>query len=101
MWRETSIRQMLELRRSLDLIITSVGTPYGATPSPLFSSGVLSRHDREELNRERVVGGGMRPPPSTAATAAHLVRQYAGLLHTQIQACIVAWSESWWILWAD
>lgn len=56
MWKETSIRQMLELRRSLDLIITSVGTPYGATPSPLFSPGVLSRHDREELKREHVVG---------------------------------------------
>ncbi|WP_267458837.1 sugar-binding domain-containing protein [Bifidobacterium sp. B4077] len=57
MWKETSIRQMLELRRSLDLIITFAGTPYEATPSPLFSSGALSRHDREELNREHVVGG--------------------------------------------
>lgn len=56
MWKETSIRQMLELRSSLDLIITSVGTPYGVNPSPLFSSGVLSREDREELNREHVVG---------------------------------------------
>ncbi|MDF7664180.1 sugar-binding domain-containing protein [Bifidobacterium sp. ESL0763] len=55
-WKETSIQQVLKLRKKLDLILTSVGTPFGFKRSPLFSRGVLSQEDFDELNREHVIG---------------------------------------------
>ncbi|MDF7664643.1 sugar-binding domain-containing protein [Bifidobacterium sp. ESL0745] len=55
-WKETGIQQILALRKYLDIIVTSVGTPYGYKRSPLFSKGVLSDQDIKELNDKHVIG---------------------------------------------
>ncbi|MCI1983895.1 MAG: hypothetical protein LKJ47_03875 [Bifidobacteriaceae bacterium] len=56
MYEEPSIKHMLSMRKSLDVIITSLGTSSGPHPSPLFRSEGISPKDIDELTREHTVG---------------------------------------------
>lgn len=53
MWQETSVRQVLDLRASADLLVTSVGTADG---SHLYDSGYISEQDMQDLADAHVVG---------------------------------------------
>lgn len=56
MYQESSIRKILELRKQLNLLITSVGTPNVSDPSPLFTPGLLSSKDIKALHEQKVIG---------------------------------------------
>lgn len=56
MYQESSIQKILTLRGNLDMVVTSVGTPVGPKPSPLFSPGILTENDVDELHKEKVIG---------------------------------------------
>ncbi len=56
MWRERSIKDALAIRRSVGLIVTSVGTSGSGRPSRLYQSGLLSQEDTLELRDQQVVG---------------------------------------------
>ena len=56
MYRESSIRKILELWKQLNLLITSVGTPNGSQPSPLFTTGLLSSKNIKALHEQKVIG---------------------------------------------
>ncbi|MCI1935992.1 MAG: ECF-type sigma factor [Bifidobacteriaceae bacterium] len=56
MFKEPSIQHLLQMRKTLDLIITSMGTPAGNQPSLLFSSQAISARDRQLLKEDHVIG---------------------------------------------
>lgn len=56
MYKERSIQNILQLRKKLDLIVTSVGSRGGAAPSRLFSEGMLTEEDIQEFDKEKVIG---------------------------------------------
>lgn len=56
LWRERSIRRVLELQDRMNLAVFSIGVMSGAVPSHVYSAGYLERDDRAELQRDGVVG---------------------------------------------
>ena len=56
LWRERSIKRVLELQDRMDLAVFSIGVVGGAVPSHVYSAGYLERGDRAELERDGVVG---------------------------------------------
>lgn len=56
MWRERSIRQVLDLQRSADVLLFGVGSLVGDPPSHVYSAGYLDSDDVAALQRARVVG---------------------------------------------
>lgn len=56
MWRERSVRRVLELQRKADVALFSVGAISGGLPSHVYSAGYLDAEDVAELDREGVVG---------------------------------------------
>lgn len=56
MWRERSIRRVLEVQHRCDIALFSVGAISGLIPSHVYSAGYLEEHDIETLAREDVVG---------------------------------------------
>lgn len=56
LWRESSIRRLVEMTNRADLLIYSIGSARGRVPSYVYSEGYLSAEDFEELEREGVVG---------------------------------------------
>lgn len=56
MWQERSIQRILALRRSADVVVTSVGSLDSEIPGHLYRSGYLDAVDLEELRRRGVVG---------------------------------------------
>ena len=56
MWRERSVRRVLELQRKADIALFSVGAISGGLPSHVYSAGYLEAADVAELDREGVVG---------------------------------------------
>ncbi|WP_155291329.1 sugar-binding transcriptional regulator [Rhodococcoides fascians] len=56
LWRERSIRRVLELQDRMNLAVFSIGVMSGAVPSHVYSAGYLEREDRAELQRDGVVG---------------------------------------------
>lgn len=56
MWREGSVRQVLDLQRRCTVALFGVGGLTAEIPSHVYSSGYLSRDDIDALRRERVVG---------------------------------------------
>lgn len=56
LWRERSIKRVLELQDRMNLAVFSIGVMSGAVPSHVYSSGYLEREDRAELQRDGVVG---------------------------------------------
>lgn len=56
MWREGSVRQVLDLQQRCTVALFGVGGLTAEIPSHVYSSGYLSREDLEALRRDRVVG---------------------------------------------
>lgn len=56
MWRERSIRQVIDLQTNADLLLYSIGTVDAGVPSHVYSNGYLSEEDFTELHNEGVVG---------------------------------------------
>jgi deoxyribonucleoside regulator len=56
MWRERSVRHVLELQAQADILMYSVGSQAAHTPSHVYSAGYLDAHDRQTLAAEGAVG---------------------------------------------
>ena len=56
MWRERSVRRVLEVQARMDLAVFGVGSVQADVPSHVYSSGYLDAADLESLGEEGVVG---------------------------------------------
>ncbi len=56
MWRERSIRQIIELQEKAEVLLYSIGSVSAGVPSHVYSTGYLDPTDLEELEREKVIG---------------------------------------------
>jgi DNA-binding transcriptional regulator LsrR (DeoR family) len=56
MWRERSIRRVLEMQTRCDIALFSVGAISGGLPSHVYSAGYLEAEDIATLSSEDVVG---------------------------------------------
>ncbi|WP_081416303.1 sugar-binding transcriptional regulator [Gryllotalpicola ginsengisoli] len=56
MWRERSIKHILDVQHRMDLAIFGLGTPFSEVPSHVYSGGYLSAEDYEALEAAHVVG---------------------------------------------
>lgn len=56
MWRERSVRRVLDMQRRADIAVFSVGAVAGAVPSHVYSAGYLDDADVRHLHDEGVVG---------------------------------------------
>ena len=56
MWRERSVRRVLDMQRRADIAVFSVGAVAGAVPSHVYSAGYLDETDIAVLHDEGVVG---------------------------------------------
>jgi len=56
MWRERSVRRVLDMQRRADIAVFSVGAVAGAVPSHVYSAGYLDEDDVTLLHDEQVVG---------------------------------------------
>ena len=56
MWRERSVRRVLDVQRRMDIALFSVGALTGAVPSHVYSAGYLEAEDLAELRAAGVVG---------------------------------------------
>ncbi|MFY2789294.1 sugar-binding transcriptional regulator [Rhodococcus sp. KRD162] len=56
LWRERSIKRVLELQNRMNLAVFSIGVMSSAVPSHVYSAGYLEREDQAELQRDGVVG---------------------------------------------
>lgn len=56
MWRERSVRHVLDLQRRLDVAVFGVGSLHGAIPSHVYSAGYLDVNELAQIEREGAVG---------------------------------------------
>jgi DNA-binding transcriptional regulator LsrR (DeoR family) len=56
MWRERSVRRIIELQENADVLLYSIGAVDAGVPSHVYSQGYLDPEDRAELERESVIG---------------------------------------------
>ncbi|WP_425498908.1 sugar-binding transcriptional regulator [Oerskovia flava] len=56
MWRERSVRRVLDVQQRADVALFSVGAVSGGVPSHVYSAGYLDPEDVAVLEAERVVG---------------------------------------------
>lgn len=56
LWRERSIRRLLDLQTRLDLAVFGVGTPFSEVPSHVYIGGYLGKSDYRSLKEDKVVG---------------------------------------------
>ncbi|GAB97971.1 DNA-binding transcriptional regulator LsrR (DeoR family) [Kineosphaera limosa] len=56
LWRESAVRELLELRKRTQLAVFGVGATAGTLASEVYRAGYLAPDDIRELHRERVVG---------------------------------------------
>ena len=56
MWRERSVKRVLDMQRRADIAVFSVGALAGAVPSHVYSAGYLDEDDNRVLHDEGVVG---------------------------------------------
>jgi len=56
LFRERSIRRVLDLHERMDLVVFGVGAPQAPVPSHVYSGGYLDPSDRDELAAAGVVG---------------------------------------------
>ncbi len=56
MWRERSVKRVLDFQRRVDIAIFSVGAVAGSVPSHVYSAGYLDDADIRVLHDEGVVG---------------------------------------------
>lgn len=56
MWRERSVRRVLDVQRRADIALFGVGALHGGLPSHVYSAGYLEADDVDRLHAEGVVG---------------------------------------------
>ncbi len=56
MWRERSIRRVLDVQSRMDLAVFGVGSPTADVPSRVYAGGYLERADFRSLAEDRAVG---------------------------------------------
>jgi Transcriptional regulator, contains sigma factor-related N-terminal domain len=56
LWKERSIRRLLDLQNQADLLLYSIGAVNAGVPSHVYSAGYLEHSDFQELKRLRLVG---------------------------------------------
>jgi DNA-binding transcriptional regulator LsrR (DeoR family) len=56
LWRERSIRRILELQERADILLYSIGAVQAGVPSHVYSGGYLESRDYAELEEQGVVG---------------------------------------------
>lgn len=56
MWRERSIRRVLEVQSRMDLAVFGVGSPSADVPSRVYAGGYLDRADFRSLADDRAIG---------------------------------------------
>lgn len=56
LWRERSIRKIIELQENADILLYSIGAVNAGVPSHVYSSGYLEPEDEKMLEEEGVVG---------------------------------------------
>ena len=56
LWRERSIRRVLDIQAGMDVALFGLGSPSAEVPSHVFSGGYLTREDFRALTRQGVVG---------------------------------------------
>lgn len=56
MWRESSVRRVLEVQQSIDIALFGLGAPFGTLPSHVYTGGYLRPDDLEALQQHGVVG---------------------------------------------
>lgn len=56
MWRERSVRRIIELQEQADILLYSIGSVNAGVPSHVYSTGYLDAEDLEELHNQNVVG---------------------------------------------
>jgi len=56
LWREGSIRRILDLQSKADLLLYSIGSVDAGVPSHVYSGGYLTQEDSHDLKRQRVAG---------------------------------------------
>jgi deoxyribonucleoside regulator len=56
LWKERSIRRLLDLQNQADLLLYSIGAVNAGVPSHVYSAGYMERADLNELKRLDLVG---------------------------------------------
>lgn len=56
MWRERSIRRIIDLQQEASILLYSIGAVNAGVPSHVYSKGYLDPDDMAELEREHVLG---------------------------------------------
>lgn len=56
MWRESSVRRVLDVQQTIDIALFGLGAPFGALPSHVYTGGYLDRRDLDQLQAHGVVG---------------------------------------------
>jgi len=56
LWRERSIRRVLDLQKKADVLLYSIGAVNAGIPSHVYSGGYLEEKDYQELKREHIAG---------------------------------------------
>lgn len=56
LWRERSIRRVLDIQAHMDVAMFGLGSPSAQVPSHVFSGGYLTREDFRALTKQGVVG---------------------------------------------
>lgn len=56
MWRERSVRHIVELQRQADVLLYSVGSQHAQLPSHVYTAAYLGEHDLAQLRTEGAVG---------------------------------------------
>ncbi|MDF1500705.1 MAG: sugar-binding domain-containing protein [Anaerolineales bacterium] len=56
LWRERSIKRILNLQEKADVLLYSIGAVSAGIPSHVYSAGYLEQKDYQELKRENIVG---------------------------------------------
>lgn len=56
MWRERSIKSIIDLQQNSSILLYSIGSVNAGVPSHVYSKGYLDPADLDELEKERVIG---------------------------------------------
>ncbi len=56
LWRERSIKRILDLQKQADILLYSIGAVNAGIPSHVYSGGYLEEEDYLHLKRERIAG---------------------------------------------
>jgi DNA-binding transcriptional regulator LsrR (DeoR family) len=56
MWRESSVRRVLDVQHNIDIALFGLGAPFGTLPSHVYTGGYLDTDDFEWLQQHGVVG---------------------------------------------